>query len=73
MRKTIIFLIKLYRLILSPVLGNNCKFHPTCSQYAIDTLKTYPFHTSIIKILYRIIRCNPWNKGGYDPVKLKES
>ena len=46
-----------------------CRFQPTCSEYAIDAIKKYGIIKGGFKALYRVIRCNPWNKGGWDPVK----
>ncbi|MDD5527923.1 MAG: membrane protein insertion efficiency factor YidD [Patescibacteria group bacterium] len=45
-----------------------CRFHPTCSQYAIDAIDKYGLFKGLFKTCWRILRCNPWNKGGYDPV-----
>lgn len=44
-----------------------CRFRPTCSQYAIASLEKYGFLKGGLKALWRVLRCNPWNKGGYDP------
>lgn len=68
-----IFFIKLYKLFISPVLGNNCKFYPSCSEYAIEALSKKSFFKSVFLILKRLIRCNPWSKGGYDPLEVKEN
>jgi uncharacterized protein len=69
LKKVIIFLIKLYKRFISPLLPNSCRFYPTCSQYAIDSIKKYGVFKGGVKAAYRIIRCNPFNRGGYDPVK----
>lgn len=45
-----------------------CRFQPSCSEYAFEALRTLPPHKAAYKILYRLIRCNPFAKGGYDPV-----
>lgn len=68
-----IILIKIYKIFISPVLGNNCKFHPTCSEFAIEALSQRPFFESIFLITKRLIRCNPWSNGGYDPLEVKEN
>ena len=63
-----VFLIKIYQIIISPAIGSNCRFNPTCSNYAIESLKK---HGPIIGIYYsikRILKCHPWGKSGYDPV-----
>ena len=70
LHKIIIKLIKAYQLILSPYLGNNCRFHPSCSQYSIDAFKKYNFFTASYLSIKRILKCNPFNVGGYDPVPM---
>ena len=66
----LIWIIKLYKLFISPLFANSCKFEPTCSSYCIDSLKTYGLIKGLTKSIHRIIRCNPWfGYGGYDPVK----
>lgn len=68
MRRILTFLIKAYQWLVSPVLGSNCRFHPTCSQYALQALDTHgPLRGSYLA-LRRIGRCHPWHEGGYDPV-----
>ena len=69
LRKIFEAVIKLYRLLISPFLGNNCRFHPTCSRYAIDALNTKTFFQAILLIIKRISKCHPFHNGGYDPVK----
>jgi putative membrane protein insertion efficiency factor len=46
----------------------SCRFSPSCSDYAQDAIKKFPLHIALIKIIIRIIRCNPFSKGGFDPV-----
>jgi uncharacterized protein len=46
-----------------------CRFHPTCSEYAINAIEKYGLIKGAPKVCWRILRCNPWNKGGYDPIK----
>lgn len=67
MKYVIIYLIKIYQKIPGPW-HNMCRFYPTCSNYAIDALNEYGFFKGSFLSLKRIIRCNPFNKGGYDPV-----
>ncbi|MDZ7838640.1 MAG: membrane protein insertion efficiency factor YidD [Actinomycetota bacterium] len=69
MKTIVIFIIKGYKKILSPILPDSCRFYPTCSQYAIDALYKFGVLKGSMKAMYRILRCNPFNKGGYDPVK----
>ena len=69
MKKVLILLIKGYKKILSPYLPPSCRFYPTCSTYAIQAIGKYGIIKGGMKAIYRILRCNPFNKGGYDPVK----
>jgi hypothetical protein len=48
--------------------GAVCKFEPSCSRYARDAVKTLPLHVAMVKIVWRVLRCSPFSKGGYDPV-----
>jgi len=63
-----ILLIKIYQLFISPILGSNCRYSPTCSQYGIISLKKYGILKGSILTAKRIARCNSLFKGGYDPV-----
>ena len=66
-----IYLIRVYQISISPFFGNTCKYYPSCSQYAIDTLNIYNPFKSLFLIIFRIVRCNPFSKGGYDPAGKK--
>ena len=70
MKYILIFLIKLYQRIPGPW-HNSCKFQPTCSNYAIGVLNEFGFFKGTWLIIKRIIRCNPFSNGGYDPVPVK--
>ena len=61
--------IKIYKFLISPLLGNSCRYLPTCSEYSIDALKTYGFFKGIFLSIKRILSCHPWGSGGFDPVK----
>ena len=67
----LIKLIKLYKLLISPLTGHSCRYLPTCSDYCIDALKTYGLLKGLLLSLKRILSCNPWGNGGFDPVKKK--
>ncbi|GAA0079209.1 membrane protein insertion efficiency factor YidD [Clostridium sp. CTA-5] len=69
MKKLLISLIKFYRGYISPRRNPCCRFTPTCSQYALDAIEKYGAIKGSLMALYRILRCNPFCKGGYDPVK----
>lgn len=67
MKWTLIKLIEIYRTIPFPT-HKYCKFVPTCSLYAIEALKRYGLFKGCFLTIKRILKCNPWSKGGYDPV-----
>ena len=72
MKKILIFFIKIYKLIFSPIfeyLGIKCKYYPTCSEYAKQAIEKYGSIKGIFFSIKRILRCNPFSKGGYDPLK----
>ena len=69
MKIILIRLIEIYRKYISILKRPSCRFYPTCSQYAIDAIKKYGAVKGSFMAIWRIIRCNPFNKGGYDPVK----
>jgi len=60
--------IRLYQRFLSPFLGKNCRFVPTCSAYTFEAIERYGFMEGILLGVKRIIRCGPWSPGGFDPV-----
>lgn len=62
-------LIRLYRYAISPLLGSSCRFHPSCSEYAIEALQRYGARKGLWMALRRVSRCHPWHPGGYDPVR----
>ena len=65
----IIVAIKVYRYLVSPLLGNSCRYLPTCSEYSIEALKTFGFFKGLFLSIKRILSCHPWKDGGYDPIK----
>ena len=62
----LILIIKFYKLFLSPLLGNNCRFYPTCSNYALEALKEFSTLYAVKIITLRLLRCNPWGGSGID-------
>ena len=68
MKYLFIGLIKFYKLFISPMLGQRCRFHPTCSSYAREAFEKKPIHIAFYKTIHRILRCHPFSKGGYDPL-----
>lgn len=72
MKKIILLIIKKYKKNISPILssrGVNCKFYPTCSEYAYQAIEKYGTIKGCFLTLKRFLRCNPLSKGGYDPLK----
>lgn len=60
-------LIALYRFFISPLLGNNCRFSPSCSQYADQVLRERGLIRGLPRVIWRLLRCHPFSRGGYDP------
>ena len=69
MKKFVVSILRFYKKFISPALPESCRFYPTCSEYAAAAVGKYGVLKGSIKSIYRIMRCNPFNKGGYDPVK----
>jgi len=68
MKQVFIFLIRFYQKAISPMLGANCRYTPTCSQYAVEALKKYGALKGGWLAIKRILSCHPWGGHGYDPV-----
>jgi len=68
MRRLILGLIRIYQLTLSPLLGSNCRFQPTCSAYATEAIKKHGVLKGGYLSFRRLIKCHPFHEGGYDPV-----
>lgn len=69
MRKVLILFIRGYQKFISPLFPPSCRFYPSCSEYAVQAIAKYGAVKGGIKSAWRILRCNPFNKGGYDPVE----
>lgn len=67
-RQALIALVRAYRLLLSPWVGNVCRYYPSCSQYALDALHRHGAMGGTALAAWRVLRCNPWSLGGCDPV-----
>ncbi|MCQ2081462.1 MAG: membrane protein insertion efficiency factor YidD [Lachnospiraceae bacterium] len=68
MKKLFIFLIKIYKKYLSPLKRTKCPYIPSCSDYGLQAIEKYGAFKGGLLALWRILRCNPFSKGGYDPV-----
>jgi putative membrane protein insertion efficiency factor len=65
-RAIVSFPIHAYRLLVSPFLGPRCKYHPSCSQYALDAVREWGVVRGLVLAGWRLLRCNPWSHGGVD-------
>jgi hypothetical protein len=63
----LIWLIKMYQILLSPFFGQQCRFSPTCSQYALDAINKHGALRGAYYAVRRLLRCHPWHSGGHDP------
>lgn len=68
----LLLLIRGYQLIISPLLGSNCRFMPTCSEYAMESLKSHGLIKGSYLTIKRIGKCHPWGGHGYDPIPTKK-
>lgn len=66
--QVLLALVRAYRLLLSPWIGNVCRYYPSCSQYALDALNRHGALGGSALAAWRVLRCNPWSAGGCDPV-----
>jgi len=68
MNRLLVWLLRGYQLLVSPMLGPSCRFYPSCSNYAIEAVKVHGAARGGWLALSRVCRCHPWNAGGVDPV-----
>lgn len=68
MGKVLTALLRAYQWLLSPLLGNHCRFYPSCSHYAIEAIERHGVVAGAWLALKRVLRCHPWHPGGIDPV-----
>ncbi len=66
--RPLVWLIRAYQLAISPMLGNRCRFFPSCSEYAMQALEKHGLLRGLWLGMRRVGRCHPWHPGGYDPV-----
>jgi putative membrane protein insertion efficiency factor len=69
MRAVVVAPIAVYQRVISPALPRRCKYEPTCSRYAIRAVGEYGILRGLVLATWRLLRCNPWSHGGYDPVE----
>jgi putative membrane protein insertion efficiency factor len=68
MKKLLVALVRAYQYAISPLLGRNCRYVPSCSEYAVEAVEKYGAARGGWLGLKRVCRCHPWHPGGYDPV-----
>jgi len=68
MKKLLLILIKFYQYVISPLTGQNCRYYPTCSAYAIEALEKHGSLKGTTLAVKRVLRCHPFHAGGFDPV-----
>jgi uncharacterized protein len=61
--------LRAYQLLISPLLGQHCKYYPSCSEYAVQAIQRFGILRGLVLAGWRLLRCNPWSSGGYDPVE----
>lgn len=71
-RRVAIFPIRLYQRFVSPLLPARCKYHPTCSEYAVQAVGEFGILRGLVLAGWRLLRCNPWSHGGIDPVEAQQ-
>jgi hypothetical protein len=68
-RRLAILPIRAYQVLLSPMIGDRCKYYPSCSEYAAQAINRYGILRGLVLAGWRLLRCNPWSRGGFDPVE----
>ena len=61
--------IRAYQRLISPFIGQHCKYYPSCSEYAVQAVQRFGILRGLVLAGWRLLRCNPWSSGGYDPVE----
>jgi hypothetical protein len=69
LRSVAILPIRVYQRLFSPALGQRCKYYPSCSEYAAQAIRQFGILRGLILAGWRLLRCNPWSHGGFDPVE----
>jgi len=73
MKAVVQFVLRVYKWLISPMLPASCKYTPTCSEYAMEAVETYGVLRGGVMSVWRVLRCNPFAKGGFDPVVRQSS
>lgn len=68
-RSALVVLLRFYQRFISPGFGQRCKYYPSCSEYAIQAVQHFGILRGLVLAGWRLLRCNPWSRGGFDPVE----
>ncbi len=68
-RRAAVAPIRVYQRLISPAFGRRCKYEPTCSEYAAQAIRRFGILRGLVLAAWRLLRCNPWSHGGFDPVE----
>jgi uncharacterized protein len=71
-RAVVVAPIRFYQRFISPAMPRRCKYHPSCSEYAVEAIRTYGVLRGLVLAAWRLLRCNPWSHGGVDPVEAQK-
>jgi len=69
LRELLLAPVRLYRRLVSPVFGQRCRYYPSCSEYAVDAVRSHGAVRGLVLAVWRVLRCNPLSNGGIDPVE----
>jgi uncharacterized protein len=67
--RLLVLLIRGYQAVVSPLFGQRCKYYPSCSEYAAQAIARFGILRGLVLAVWRLLRCNPWSRGGFDPVE----
>jgi putative membrane protein insertion efficiency factor len=67
-RSFVLFPVRMYQRLVSPAFGQRCKYYPSCSEYAAQAIQRFGILRGLVLAAWRLLRCNPWSRGGFDPV-----
>jgi putative membrane protein insertion efficiency factor len=68
-RALVVLPIRIYQRLVSPFLGQRCRYYPSCSEYAVQAIRQFGILKGLVLAGWRLLRCNPWSHGGFDPVE----
>jgi putative membrane protein insertion efficiency factor len=67
-RRLAVLSLRLYQRLVSPLLGQRCRYYPSCSEYSVQAIQRFGILRGLVLAGWRLLRCNPWSRGGFDPV-----